>query len=169
MRQANFPARGSLACPECQLRATRRLYDIVACENCQVAWTDGTFDEIDNDDIRRKIKFLAKCEWRPFSRMSVATVEAGQCEADIEDRVIGTFSAALVENDRRVDIGATGALALLDDSGELMVVEDMPVLADGPAGRRTVNSALLAETIRRWQPARAWIEFVGARPGEGAV
>lgn len=68
-----------------------------------------------------------------------------------------------------IDIGATGALALLDEGGELIAVEDMPILADGPAGRRTVNPALLADIVRRWQPSRAWIEFVGARPGEGAV
>ena len=68
-----------------------------------------------------------------------------------------------------IDIGAAGALALLSDAGELLAIEDMPVLDDGPASRKTVNAALLADIVRRWQPARAWIEYVGARPGEGAV
>lgn len=66
-----------------------------------------------------------------------------------------------------VDIGARGALALMSDAGELLDVADMPVLADGPKGRPAVNAPLLAQIIRRWRPDRAWIEFVGARPGEG--
>ena len=66
-----------------------------------------------------------------------------------------------------VDIGSKGALALLTASGELLDVADMPVLADGPKGRPAVNAPLLAKIIRRWQPDQAWIEFVGARPGEG--
>jgi crossover junction endodeoxyribonuclease RuvC len=45
----------------------------------------------------------------------------------------------------------------------------MPVLADGPEGRRTVNGPLLAEIVFRSHAAKAFIEFVGARPGEGAV
>jgi crossover junction endodeoxyribonuclease RuvC len=68
-----------------------------------------------------------------------------------------------------IDIGAQGALALLEENGALIAVEDMPILRDGPNNRPTVNGALLAAIIRRWQPARAYVEFVGARPGEGAV
>lgn len=66
-----------------------------------------------------------------------------------------------------IDIGAAGALALLSDAGELIDVADMPVLRDGPKSRPTVNGPLLAQIIQRWQPSRAYIEFVGARPGEG--
>src|SRR5438552_1539377 len=40
-----------------------------------------------------------------------------------------------------VDIGAAGAIALLSRNGELLDVADMPVLADGPAGRRAVSDA----------------------------
>ena len=36
-----------------------------------------------------------------------------------------------------IDFGVVGAVALLTEAGELLGVEDMPVLADGPAGRRT--------------------------------
>jgi crossover junction endodeoxyribonuclease RuvC len=68
-----------------------------------------------------------------------------------------------------IDIGAAGALALLDEAGELLDVADMPILRDGPAGRPTVNGPLLAEIVDRWRASRAFIEFVGARPGEGAV
>jgi hypothetical protein len=68
-----------------------------------------------------------------------------------------------------IDIGAAGALALLDESGDLIDVADMPILRDGPKGRPTVNGPLLAEIVNRWRASRAFIEFVGARPGEGAV
>lgn len=66
-----------------------------------------------------------------------------------------------------IDIGARGALALISAAGELLNVADMPVLADGPKGRPAVNPALLADLIYQWQATRAFIEFVGARPGEG--
>ena len=68
-----------------------------------------------------------------------------------------------------IDIGVMGALALLDASGALIDVADMPVLRDGPAKRQAVNAPLLAVILREWRPERAFVEFVGARPGEGAV
>ena len=68
-----------------------------------------------------------------------------------------------------IDLGAAGALALLSNEGDLCEVVDMPVLRDGPKSRPTVNAALLAETVNRWKPRHAFIEFVSARPGEGAV
>jgi predicted RNase H-like nuclease (RuvC/YqgF family) len=36
-----------------------------------------------------------------------------------------------------VDIGVTGAVAVLDQSGTLVEVHDMPTLQDGPKGRRS--------------------------------
>ncbi len=66
-----------------------------------------------------------------------------------------------------IDLGAGGALALLSDTGELIDVADMPILRDGPKSRPTVNGPLLAQIIQQWKPDRAFIEFVGARPGEG--
>jgi crossover junction endodeoxyribonuclease RuvC len=45
----------------------------------------------------------------------------------------------------------------------------MPCLADGPAERRAVNPALLAEIIAKSHISKANVELVGARPGEGAV
>lgn len=65
-----------------------------------------------------------------------------------------------------VDIGAQGALALLED-GDLLEVADMPVLRDGPKSRPAVNAPLLAEIVWRWRAQAAFVEFVGARPGEG--
>jgi crossover junction endodeoxyribonuclease RuvC len=68
-----------------------------------------------------------------------------------------------------VDIGSTGALALLTPEGDLVEVAEMPTLRDGPKGRPNVNGPLLADLVYRWKATCAFIEFVGARPGEGAV
>jgi hypothetical protein len=68
-----------------------------------------------------------------------------------------------------IDIGSKGALALLDENGALLEVADMPCLNDGPKGRPAVNGPLLAELVYRWHAGTAYIEYVGARPGEGAV
>jgi crossover junction endodeoxyribonuclease RuvC len=68
-----------------------------------------------------------------------------------------------------IDIGVQGAIALLTAEGELVEVFDMPVLADGPKGRRTVNAPLLAAIIFKSHATHAFVEYVGARPGEGAV
>ena len=68
-----------------------------------------------------------------------------------------------------VDIGATDALALLTGAGELVSIEDMPVLADGPASCRSVNASLLAELVYRTHATRAYVEFVNPRPKEGPI
>lgn len=66
-----------------------------------------------------------------------------------------------------IDIGKSGAAALIDsETGELLAVEDLPVLQDGPKGRPAINAPLLAATLGRWGADQAFIEFVGARPGE---
>lgn len=67
-----------------------------------------------------------------------------------------------------VDIGKTGAVALLSPAGDLIEVRDLPTLDDGPKGRPAVNAALLAAILWQWQPGRAFVEYVGARPGEAA-
>jgi hypothetical protein len=66
-----------------------------------------------------------------------------------------------------VDIGLRGALALLEETGELVDVFDMPCLEDGPARRRSINAPMLASLIRETNAARAFVEHVAARPGEG--
>ena len=68
-----------------------------------------------------------------------------------------------------VDIGTKGAIALIDECGALIAVEDMPILRDGPKGRPAVNAPLLAALVYRSHVTHAIIEYVGARPGEGAV
>ena len=50
-----------------------------------------------------------------------------------------------------VDIGASGALAFLTPEGELVAVEDMPTLRDGPKGRPAVSGALLAAILPEWR------------------
>jgi crossover junction endodeoxyribonuclease RuvC len=67
-----------------------------------------------------------------------------------------------------VDIGVTGAIAILEDD-ELIDVFDMPCLADGPAKRRSVNAPLFAEIIAKSRAKLAFVEYVGPRPQEGAV
>jgi hypothetical protein len=66
-----------------------------------------------------------------------------------------------------IDIGSKGALARLSPAGELLEIEDMPILRDGPANRPNVNAPLLAKIVYRWQATTAFVEFVSARPGEG--
>ncbi len=67
-----------------------------------------------------------------------------------------------------VDIGNSGGLALLTATGDLVGVEPMPILNDGPKGRPTVNGPLLAALVHRWAPSAAFVELVGPRPGEAA-
>ncbi len=65
-----------------------------------------------------------------------------------------------------VDIGAHGAAALLDQSGMLLDVVDLPTLESGPACRPEISPALFAAIVRRWGPARAWVEHIGPRLGD---
>jgi hypothetical protein len=68
-----------------------------------------------------------------------------------------------------IDPGNTGALAVLDETGALLEVIDMPTLADGPKGRSAVNPGLVADAIYRLSATRAVVEAVGVMPREGAV
>jgi hypothetical protein len=68
-----------------------------------------------------------------------------------------------------IDIGSRGGLALLNPQGELIEVANMPILRDGPKGRPAVNAPILADLVFRWHASHAFVEHVGARPGEGAV
>jgi crossover junction endodeoxyribonuclease RuvC len=68
-----------------------------------------------------------------------------------------------------VDIGNLGAIALIDKSGELVDVVDMPCLADGPKGRPSVNAPLLAAIVAGAGASLAYVEWVGPRPTDGAV
>lgn len=65
-----------------------------------------------------------------------------------------------------VDIGAHGAAALLDEAGELLDVVDLPTLPSGPACRPEISPHLFASIVRRWAPARGWVEHIGPRLGD---
>ncbi len=67
-----------------------------------------------------------------------------------------------------IDIGVQGGIAIISDKAEL-IVHPMPVLHDGPAGRRSVNAPLLSSIIFASHATHAYVEHVSARPGEGAV
>ena len=62
-----------------------------------------------------------------------------------------------------IDPGATGAVALLDDTGALLEIHDMPVTLE-PNGRHAVNAPLLAAILAKTHARIAYCEFVGARP-----
>src|SRR5271166_4029559 len=68
-----------------------------------------------------------------------------------------------------IDIGVSGAIAHLNEDGDLLGVWDMPALEGGNGGRRAVNAPLLADLIASLPASHAFVEYVGARPGEGAV
>ena len=65
-----------------------------------------------------------------------------------------------------VDIGNSGAAALLDQSGALLDVVDLPTLDAGPACRPEISPHLFAAIVRRWAPSRAWVEWIGPRQGD---
>jgi hypothetical protein len=54
-----------------------------------------------------------------------------------------------------VDIGLYGAIALIDESGELIAVHDMPCLADGPKRAHAIRG-LWRKDFRR-PGERIWI------------
>jgi crossover junction endodeoxyribonuclease RuvC len=69
-----------------------------------------------------------------------------------------------------IDVGSRGAVALIDaETRQIVEIIDMPCLNDGPKGRPAVNGPLLADLIYRAHAGHAFVEHVGARPGEGAV
>jgi crossover junction endodeoxyribonuclease RuvC len=68
-----------------------------------------------------------------------------------------------------IDIGVTGGVAVLTDTGQLISVHEMPCLHDGPKKRRTINAPLLASIIYQSHASRAFVELVGPRPNEGVV
>jgi hypothetical protein len=80
-----------------------------------------------------------------------------------------TASAMLVLG---IDIGSSGALALLRiEAGvgfELVDAFDMPCLDGGPAGRHSINAALMGQMLYKTGAQRTFVELC-ARPGDGAA
>jgi crossover junction endodeoxyribonuclease RuvC len=67
-----------------------------------------------------------------------------------------------------VDISSCGAVAIPDANGRLIGIHDMPCLDGvGAARRRAISAPLLADIVFKSHASRAFVERVGARPGEG--
>ena len=67
-----------------------------------------------------------------------------------------------------IDPGKSGAVAVLDEGGELLKVHDTPSTLE-PNGRSTTNAPLLAGILARTHARIAYCEFVGARPTDAKV
>lgn len=67
-----------------------------------------------------------------------------------------------------IDPGAHGAIATLDETGQLLGVVDMPSTSEAN-GRCATNAPLLASILARSHARIAFCEFVGARPTDAKV
>lgn len=65
-----------------------------------------------------------------------------------------------------LDIGAHGAIAVLDDDGRLLAVHDMQALEE-KTGRQATNAPLLATLLAKTGARVAFCEWVGPRPTDG--
>lgn len=65
-----------------------------------------------------------------------------------------------------IDPGLSGAIALLRN-GEYAEVWDMPTMGRGSGNKQQVNSAEVARILRECPPCHAFMELVGAMPGQG--
>jgi crossover junction endodeoxyribonuclease RuvC len=67
-----------------------------------------------------------------------------------------------------IDPGKSGAVAVLDEGGELLEVHDTPSTPEAN-GRSATNAPLLAGILARAHARVAFCEFVGARPTDAKV
>src|ERR1700722_18260313 len=67
-----------------------------------------------------------------------------------------------------IDPGKSGAVAVLDEGGELLKVHDTPSTLE-PNRRSATNAPLLASILARSHARIAYCEFVGARPTDAKV
>jgi crossover junction endodeoxyribonuclease RuvC len=67
-----------------------------------------------------------------------------------------------------IDPGAYGAIALLDDKGQLLEIVDMPSTSE-VNGRTATNAPLLAAILARSHARVAFCEFTAARPTDAKV
>ena len=64
-----------------------------------------------------------------------------------------------------VDAGLSGGFAVLDGSGRILLVDDLPTIGEGT--QRRIDAANLAGQLRSFLPAVAIVEQVHAMPGQG--
>jgi hypothetical protein len=67
-----------------------------------------------------------------------------------------------------IDPGAHGAIAMLDETGQLLELEDMPTTVEA-GGRSSTNAPLLAGILARSHAEVVYCEFVSARPTDAKV
>jgi crossover junction endodeoxyribonuclease RuvC len=67
-----------------------------------------------------------------------------------------------------IDPGAHGAIAVLDEGGDLLEVLDMPATSEAN-GRTATNAPLLAGILARAHARVVFCEFVSARPTDAKV
>jgi crossover junction endodeoxyribonuclease RuvC len=75
---------------------------------------------------------------------------------------------AVVSSVLGIDPGASGAIAILDEAGDLLEIVDMPSTSEAN-GRSATNAPLLASILARTHARIAFCEFVGARPTDAKV
>ena len=66
-----------------------------------------------------------------------------------------------------IDPGCSGAIVVMDSKFRLIEWDQMPVIKVGKASR--VNAAALAEMLRDFDAGEAYVEQVGAMPGQGVA
>ena len=66
-----------------------------------------------------------------------------------------------------IDPGLQGALCWMDERGEVIQLEDIPVLLEGK--KKSIDAFAMAELLRNHKPTHAVIELVGARPTDSRV
>ena len=67
-----------------------------------------------------------------------------------------------------IDPGAHGAVVGLDESGQILWIEDTPSTTEAN-GRTATNAPLLAGVLARAHARAAFCEYVGARPTDAKV
>jgi crossover junction endodeoxyribonuclease RuvC len=65
-----------------------------------------------------------------------------------------------------IDPGLSGAIALIRD-GEYLECWDMPTMGRGSGNKQQINAAAVGNLLRECPPCTAYIELVGAMPGQG--
>lgn len=64
-----------------------------------------------------------------------------------------------------IDIGVSGAVVRLSDDGsQILNIWDMPITADGAAGRNAINPALLFAILKKAEARIAYVERISSRP-----